>query len=92
MTPEQLAEIEKRLAAATPGPIDVHRYDNDGGDISFQLQARTGTVICSTNDYDNPRAKADAHLYAHAPADITALLAEVRRLRAEYESCDEERK
>jgi hypothetical protein len=58
----QLAEIEARWAAATPGPWNQYNYPD-----SFE--------VVDATDADKAAAYA-------APADIAALLAEVKRLRA----------
>lgn len=70
MSPEELAKIETRLKAATPGrwAVDALRV------------VRGTTVVCTLPlNYRGP-APADADFIAHAPSDIAALLAEVRRL------------
>lgn len=72
MTEEELTAIEARAAAATAGPwVASHRYN-----------------ICW--DVDGPDAngpdmmpKGDAQFIAAARVDVPALVAEVRRLRAE---------
>lgn len=85
MAPEQLAEIEARLKAATPGPWIPHfRYkpghpwegcDIEAGDERWAAKVHTG------RDADSyARDAANARFIAHAPTDIAALLAEVRRL------------
>lgn len=84
MTPADIAAIEARLSAATPGPWGwVSRGSHDA------LCAADGAVVHSDGsaageygpdiDVNGP----DANLIAHAPTDIAALLAEVRRLTAE---------
>lgn len=77
MTPADIAAIEARLSAATPGPwfhdlqfLQVAAPDPRGGSCRY-ITAEGGPT--------DP----DADLIAHAPADIAALLAEVRRLTAE---------
>ena len=70
-----IEHVRALLAAATPGPIDVHRCDADGGAIDYQLQRGPGTggaVLGYATDHDgSPRAKADAALWSHAP-DLAA--------------------
>ncbi len=68
------------MSKHTPGPIDVHRYDNEGGGISFQLQARSGEILGYANeDHGHERgvaaqeAKANAELWAAAPEMLLAL-------------------
>lgn len=80
-----LDAIEKRAASATAGAIDVHRYDDDP-EIRYQLQSAKAPfrVLGYTHDGDgNVRAKFDAELFAHARADILALVARVRELGAD---------
>lgn len=89
---DHIAAIERKalslLAGTTPGRIDVHRCDADGGAIDYQIQRAPGTpatVLGYATDRDgSSRAKADATLWAHAHEMTTAVLtlaAEVRRLR-----------
>lgn len=74
-------EIEKRAKAATAGEIDVHRFDNEDGSISYQLQADAGVVLGYVIDRDgNTRAKFDAEFFAHAREDVLALIARIREL------------
>lgn len=84
------AAIEARLAAATPGPWVKH----DDTAISHRVQPRVKSLsqpgwylpICNGIEYDRPggnRYNQDNNLdlIAHAPADLRALLDEVRELR-----------
>ncbi|NUP18364.1 MAG: hypothetical protein HOZ81_20230 [Streptomyces sp.] len=89
LTEQQLADIEARAGAATPGPwgsrrdlngaytiearprISLHGMESDG-DIATLAAGRT-----DAEGYRNAR------FIAHAREDVTALTAEVRRLRAE---------
>lgn len=79
---QALSAIEARLATATPGPLEVVRFDNDGGEISYQLETKiTGASHCILawyTDLENPRAKADCTFAAHAPTDIARLLKALR--------------
>jgi hypothetical protein len=72
-----VAEVETRHAKANSGPIDVHRYDNDGGSIAYQLQqsgrGEDSVVLCAFDDDDNPRARHDAEFAAKAWTDVPAL-------------------
>jgi hypothetical protein len=100
MTDEQLAEIEARCAAASPGPWDAIRTisrPEDGAFLVYKLQGRGGwnrlmRVVTVTNPklpavppVDEARITRleDAVFCSHAREDVPALLAEVRRLRAE---------
>lgn len=73
MTPDQLAAIEARLRAATPGP-----WTND----MREVWTANGThCICDAYvDEIESGECSDATFIANAPADIAALIAEVRRL------------
>ncbi len=96
MTDEQIAEIRKRLEAATPGPWKSDIIDNVGGNwlIGFVLDAgidqENKKWIVTT---DNLRAsecvsggaEEDTQFIAHAPTDISALLADNDRLRGELD-------
>jgi len=77
-----VAGIEARYAKANSGPIDVHRYDNDGGSIAYQLQqsgrGEDSVVLCAFDDDDNPKARDDAEFAAKAWTDAPALCALVR--------------
>lgn len=79
MTEQEIAEIQDRLAAATPGPWCVTgdyvaSYGREYEIASFG-ETSVWTARCQ-------RAQ-EADLIANAPADIAALLTEVKRLRAE---------
>lgn len=104
LTEQQLAEIEARHTAATPGPWGVYEFGGGSAiDIAAALED-TGTgyrarrEICRLEDepLDNDpthrewtaeedwaQVRADAAFIAHAPGDVAALLAEIRRLRDE---------
>ena len=87
------AEEGLRIAErATPGPIRVNRYDNDGGLISYQLQqdGPGDTVLCAFDDDENRRASCDAAFYAdsrtrapEAYQNVIALAGVIDRLLAE---------
>jgi DNA polymerase III epsilon subunit-like protein len=82
VTEEELAEIERRCAEATPGPWQVNRFDNDGGEINWQVQQvpRPSEVIANVTDDEPKRAKHDAAFVAHAREDLPAAIAEIERL------------
>lgn len=79
MTPEELAAIRQRADAATSGPICVrqrgtlHDYDIDAPAGSTPFQGYTRGMFWR---------REDAEFYAHARADVPALLAEIERLHA----------
>lgn len=80
-----VAEVRARADKATAGPFDVHRYDNEGGMISYQLQQSSegaSLVLCAFDDEENPRAARDAEFYAHARADVHRLTDLLVSLRA----------
>ena len=100
MTDEQLAEIEERLRAATPGPWQAMRQGNQYIETDYLPTAKVvgASVVTGLKRPWNPHAyisfgmrattheearftDADADFIAHAPTDIAALIAEVRRLR-----------
>ena len=78
MTPEELAAMRARVAAATSGPLFVinrgtaHDYDIDAP-IASPFHGYTRGMFWR---------KEDAEFYAAAREDIPALLDEVERLRA----------
>lgn len=75
-----LEPIENRLDAATPGPWLVHpTYPR------CLVSAAEPTMSLLALDVDNYAIVEDEHdasLIAHAPGDLAALVAEVKRLRA----------
>lgn len=82
MTDEQLAEIEARCEAATPGPW-ARKRGQFTRVVSFSDE--NGTVVASTytSSFAPPKIQAmeNASFIAHARTDVPALLAEVKRLR-----------
>lgn len=76
-----LMALKKLAHAATPGPIDVNRFDETSGAIDYQLQQRLGDQdpLCNLLDSENPRAKADAELWAVARESILALIERVEK-------------
>ena len=73
MTPEPtIAEIEERLSKATKGLWTAER-----GEVSASIERRW-LLVCRAFGY---KAIEDAEFIAHAPANIAALIAEVRRLQ-----------
>ena len=91
MTPNQLAEIEARAEAATPGPWGIYGYigvlQTDGKrrniiDIGFLGTDERGFEISVRVEETGIKPK-DADFIAHARTDIPALLAHIRELEAE---------
>lgn len=86
LTDQQLADIEARANAATPGPWCTDSWEiYQGAEYQPGLSEWIGET-CRADDSDGSRN--DAEFIAHAREDVPALLAEVDRLRtdlAEYE-------
>lgn len=89
MTPEQLAEIKARAAAATPGPWEYieNRFnvEDDNGDHIGSIRAIEARMwIAAVDDVHPPEeAEGNALFIAHARTDIPMLIDEIERLRAE---------
>lgn len=86
LTDEQLAAIEARASAATRGPWDSigERVYAGGASAWVVAESKMWGLDGERDDY-----AADAAFVAGARADVPALLAEVRRLRAEHLTPDE---
>lgn len=96
LTDEHLAEIEARLRQITPTPWE-ECWVADGPDdpgvsaiTAFRNDLEFVVVQAPGEDDQSPQESMDIEFIAHAPEDIAALLAEVRRLR-EIESVARER-
>ena len=83
MTQEQLDAIQERVDAATPGPWAVDS-DDPAYIIYPEKGGWDGLVIAHVAEQDGALFPVEHNgaLIAHAPQDLTALLAEVERLRA----------
>lgn len=81
--PVDLDAIETRARAATPGPWD--RYPQYGAHFYANTTGEHLIGIGHLNFGEGEQADADETFVRHAREDIDALLAEVRRLRAERE-------
>lgn len=82
-----LQDVKKRLSKATPGPYSVHRFDNDGGDISYQIECESyeedDQIVAWTGELTNlKKARNNAELIANAPTDLQKLVEIVEALRA----------
>lgn len=89
MDDEKLASIEARATAATEWAFDECDLRLDGSDGStFALQgAMLGQTLVTLGDtYEG--CNEDWTFLAHARADVPALVAEVRRLRAIIDSAE----
>lgn len=81
MSDDELAAIEARAAAATPGPWWQKSHETPTGD-----GVELSRLLCYFEDEGDPRFwtwSTDGVFVAHARTDVPALLAEVRRLRSE---------
>lgn len=84
MTEEELQKIEARLKAAEPSP-----WKRSGLTVVVGRYMDEGYVIADCGHHESPDTAPDnATFIAHAPTDIAALIAEVRRLRAIVEDYD----
>lgn len=85
LTDERLAEIDARAEAATPGPWTTYEWGwmgADEGGAGVCLDTEDLRAIARTIDAGT---LGDAAFIAHARADVPALVAEVRRLRAKHD-------
>jgi len=90
-----LCQVEERLKKATPGPYIVQRFDNDGGDISYQIETEQvheeDQIVAWCGELANfKRAKPNAELIAHAPTDLRRLLSIVREMRGALDATRDE--
>ena len=78
MTDQELADIEARAKAATPGPAVAERWVNsfDQGEYIYWQ--------CSCDE-----TEANAILHSHAHTDVPSLVAEVRRLQVALAEADQ---
>lgn len=86
MTDEQLAEIEARANAATPGPWFWTGRVDDWGHSGPDLMGPNDAVVCQSWGHDADGleiADSDMSFIANAREDIPALIAEIRRLRSQ---------
>jgi hypothetical protein len=85
LTPERLAEIAARAAAATPGPWWTDTLTEHSGGESVGVDAEGDSWVIPCQDID----RADAEFVAHARTDVPALLTRVAELEASLrEACD----
>lgn len=80
MKPEELAAIEQRASAATPGPWATYR---DETWMVVYIDANNGVVVAPEGD-NLILSVADAEFIAAARTDIPALISEIRRLEQAY--------
>ena len=92
MTPDDLARIEARAAAATEGPWVVETpesvYGHDGGPDWADLRwvSDRATVADDDPPWLGPVATADAEFIAHARTDVPALVAALREAWQEHDA------
>lgn len=85
MTDDELAAIEVRAAAATPGPWVVSP-ELRGYEMGIDSPAKWGTIVHPGAEGDGGiDSNADANFIAHARADVPALIAAVRELKSDVE-------
>ena len=83
LTLEQLQEIERRWAKTTPGPWIAKKYASDDNIRIVEIDGYGNTLKFVTKmplEKDCPDAANNARAIANSPADIQALLQEVRWL------------
>lgn len=79
LSPEELDEIERVWAAATPGPWLVTRWEDRTSQISGIATDDLTPIIAASEELAVTEENAQA--IARAPMHVAMLLAEVRRLR-----------
>ena len=77
----EIQEIEARLEAATQGPWDVETIP-ETGESRVIVRSNTGDPMLDVSVAPHGVRAEDAEFIAHAPKDIRALIAEVKRLEA----------
>jgi hypothetical protein len=90
---DRLTQIEERLANATPGPwvdgMGTHGNPADGPEFcevrTEPADERTRGITIAELPLEQQAAQ-DAELIAHAPADLAALVAVVREVKALHQS------
>lgn len=78
--PLDLAPIEQRLAAATPGPWKEYKWEIHPV-LDYGASGNDCHAICT--EFYGPQAMQNRVLVANAPTDIAALLQRVKELEAE---------
>lgn len=80
LSADEVTRLRELDAKAAPGPWKVNRYDNPGGEISWQVQQDVAPhrVIAESSDLPGEfgrRAKPTAHLMAESRNALPTLLA-----------------
>ena len=91
LTDAELAAIEARAEAATPGPWTSayhHGSPYKRQELRMLFGGHGGALVRGARDYAVLTAP-DAHFVAAARTDIPRLVAEVRRLRRQVEAMEE---
>lgn len=85
MNEEELAQIEARLEAASPGPWTAAQNGKPADVVRATIHDDLGIAQAVTYDWERTppgQAEANGEFIAHAREDIPVLIAEVRRLKA----------
>ena len=90
-----LKEVKERCDAATKGPCEVIRFDNENSYISYQVETvlsndREHQCLSWHSELTDPKAKANAEFDAHARADVEVLLNMLNKFVGGCSICDEE--
>lgn len=88
LTDQQIDEIQLRVNVATDGPWE--RYEKYGPDFFACTSGSYLRGVGSFNFGDGTDAAADEEFVKHAVQDVRALLAEIRRLRAEVDALEDD--
>jgi hypothetical protein len=83
LSEDDLAQIERRIAAASPGPWTAFYGPGIGGDDFIRVSEQDGEPDMYVSRDREPAAEADLEFIAEARQDVPRLLAEVRRLRGQ---------
>lgn len=98
LSPDTLKQGATLAARSATGPLAVHRYDQNDGSISWQLQQDGCTpenedgaeVICEVAGRDWKHARHTADFFAWCATHGAGLIAEVERLRARVADLEEQ--
>ncbi len=90
MTPIDLDELDRLCAAATPGEWCFRRQNYRNGQTGrsgthFWITQSDGETTLPMDSAGDPRAEHNAEFIARARTALPALLAEIKRLRAELD-------
>lgn len=88
MTDSELAAIEARAKRATEGPWTIKSVWTDKHSGADEVSGANGQSVCLCDEHDggyNPNTQRNVDFIAHARTDIPALIAEIRRLRADMQ-------